>query len=580
MKLSSGFNRVPVVNVGDNIDGRYHVLAMIADGGMGTVFLAEHMLIKRRVAVKVLHHDLAGDRDMIQRFMNEASAASKLGHPNIVESTDMGFTRDHIPFIVFEYLEGALLTEEIYRVGGLSVRRALRIAKQIASALEAAHAANIVHLDLKSDNVFLVDKDGTSDHAKVLDFGIARFTEPDRATTQRDIVMGTPEFMSPEQVTSPDHVDARSDVYALGVVLYEMLAARRPFAGEDPRLLLHRIVHELPPPLRAGSAPPELERIIFEKLLAKDPADRFSSMHDVGAALDAVLRDLRTAESIPPPLPMRNEPTPLSQIANPVAVPRARWNMPLLVLAVIAAAGGAVLGYVDRHLAAQARESSTHNLESDAAELGNLVDSSERSALLRAQTLATSPVLRAAMETDAETIRDLVISEHLFTSVPDEIVQISQVVGGKPHRVVSSPVDAGALTTGRRVESNDGQLRVLESAPILRQSGAIGGDVTISRSVDLTQLRARLTTSTDGARLDGLEHPLELVPPGPDVRDETEVSLRLPATTLGLHVRVRASTQANPLRAACYAAWAATALLLVAFVVLGIRGRDRDPQLA
>jgi tRNA A-37 threonylcarbamoyl transferase component Bud32 len=578
MKLSSGFNRVAVVNVGDNIDGRYHVLAMIADGGMGTVFLAEHMLIKRRVAVKVLHRDLAGDRDMIQRFMNEASAASKLGHPNIVESTDMGFTRDHIPFIVFEYLEGALLTEEIYRVGGLSVRRALRIAKQIASALEAAHAASIVHLDLKSDNIFLVDKDGTSDHAKVLDFGISRFTETDRAITQRDVVMGTPEFMSPEQVTSPDQVDARSDIYALGVVLYEMLAARRPFAGEDPRLLLHRIVHEPPPPLRDGSVPPELERIIFEKLLAKDPADRFSSMHDVGAALDAVLRGLGTAESIPPPL--QAKPEPAAQIVEPVAVPRARWNMPLLALAFVAGAAGAVLGYVDRRLTDEARESSTHILENDAAELGNLVESSERSALLRAQTLGSSPMLRAAMETDAETIRDLVVNEHLFTSAPDEIVQISQLVGGNPIRVVSAPATADTLSTGRRLESNHGQLRVLASAPVLRQSGGIGGDVTISRSVDLAPLRTRLQAITVGARLEGLEHPLELVAPSSGVHDETDVRLTLPATTLALHARLPSSTRANPLRAACYATWAATALLLLAFFVLGMRGRHRDPHVA
>ncbi|HEY0250240.1 MAG TPA: serine/threonine-protein kinase, partial [Kofleriaceae bacterium] len=417
MKASSGFNRVPVVRVGDNIDGRYHVLAMIADGGMGTVFLAEHMLIKRRVAVKVLHRELAGDHEMIERFMNEASAASKLGHPNIVESTDMGFTRDHIPYIVFEYLEGALLTEEIYRIGGLPVRRALRIAKQIASALEAAHAANIVHLDLKSDNIFLVDKDGTTDHAKVLDFGIARFTESERAITQREVVMGTPEFMSPEQVTTPDEVDARSDIYALGVVLYEMLAARRPFAGDDPRVLLHRIVYELPPRLAAGSVPPELETILLDKLLAKNPDDRFRSMHEVGAALDTILRDLRTADSIPPPLRASPEPEPPrpAPVALPAVVVGKRWSMPLLALALLSAAGAAVLGYVGHRFSDEAHDSSAHGLENDAAELANLVDSSQRSAQLRAETLASSPVLRAAMETDAATIRDLVVNEHLFT---------------------------------------------------------------------------------------------------------------------------------------------------------------------
>ena len=148
---------------------------------MGTVFLAEHALIKRRVAIKILHPDLATDADVVERFMNEARAAGTLGHPNIVESTDMGFTHDHVPYIVFEYLEGTLLTDEIYRVGGLPVRRAVRIAEQIASALAAAHNAGIVHRDLKSDNIFLTDKDDALDHVKVLDFGISRFLEAEEA---------------------------------------------------------------------------------------------------------------------------------------------------------------------------------------------------------------------------------------------------------------------------------------------------------------------------------------------------------------------------------------------------------------
>ena len=160
--------------------------------------------------------------------MNEARAAGTLGHPNIVESTDMGFTPNHVPYIVFEYLEGTLLTDEIYRVGGLPVRRAIRIASQIASALHAAHNAGIVHRDLKSDNVFLTDKDDALDHVKVLDFGISRFLETDEA--QRNMVMGTPEFMAPEQITDPGSVDHRADIYALGVILYEMLTARRPFS--------------------------------------------------------------------------------------------------------------------------------------------------------------------------------------------------------------------------------------------------------------------------------------------------------------------------------------------------------------
>src|SRR3954447_8531265 len=132
--------RQPVFKPGEVIEGRYRIIREIGSGGMGTVYLTEHVLIKRRLAVKLLHPEYATDADVIERFMNEARAVGTLGHPNIVESTDMGFARDEVPYIVFEYLEGSLLTEEIYRSpGGLPVRRALKIAEQIASALQAAH---------------------------------------------------------------------------------------------------------------------------------------------------------------------------------------------------------------------------------------------------------------------------------------------------------------------------------------------------------------------------------------------------------------------------------------------------------
>jgi serine/threonine-protein kinase len=271
----------------DVVDGRYRIIRVLGQGGMGMVFLAEHTLIHRRVAIKILHKELATDADVVKRFMNEARAAGTLGHPNIVESTDMGYTDNRVPYIVFEYLEGTLLTDEIYRVGGLPVRRAVRIAQQIASALHAAHSARIVHRDLKSDNIFLADRDDTLDHVKVLDFGISRFLSADNEETRRNIVMGTPEFMAPEQITAPALVDLRADVYALGVILYEMLTARRPFSNdEDPRTLLHRIVHNDPPPLHRPEVPRALDDLVM-RLLAKSPDDRYRSMSDVGAVLDS-----------------------------------------------------------------------------------------------------------------------------------------------------------------------------------------------------------------------------------------------------------------------------------------------------
>jgi serine/threonine protein kinase len=279
-------SRDPVAKTGDVVD-RYRILGTLGEGGMGTVFLGEHTLIKRRVAIKILHPELATDSTVIERFMNEARAAGTLGHPNIVESTDMGFTHEHIPYIAFEYLEGTLLTDEIYRVGGLPLRRALRIARQIASALDAAHNAGIVHRDLKSDNIFLTDRDDVSDHVKVLDFGISRFQS---VGDDSGLIVGTPEFMSPEQIQTPEAVDKRADIYALGVILYEMLTARRPFKlDNDPRALLDRIVRDEPEPLARPELPHGLAELVMTRMLAKAPADRYQSMLDVEAALDSFL---------------------------------------------------------------------------------------------------------------------------------------------------------------------------------------------------------------------------------------------------------------------------------------------------
>jgi serine/threonine-protein kinase len=309
---------------GDTVEGRYRIIRRLDEGGMSSVYLAEHLLIKRRVAIKVLRPELAVDADIIERFMNEARAAGTLGHPNIVESTDMGFTRDGIPYIVFEYLEGSLLTDEIYRVKGMPVRRAVRIARQIASALSAAHTAGIVHRDLKTDNVFLTDKAEASDHVKVLDFGISRFQEADddRSGT-RSMVMGTPQFMAPEQITDPGNVDKRADVYALGVILYEMLTARRPFSNEDdPQQLMTRIIDEAPPPLMLSTVPHALSTIILEKMLAKDPADRFQTMADVASALEQFLT---LGDGTPVP---RRRTQPVAVVTGDIPMPKAARETP------------------------------------------------------------------------------------------------------------------------------------------------------------------------------------------------------------------------------------------------------------
>ena len=336
--------------VGEVIDGRYRTLRVIGQGGMGTVFLAEHTLIARRVAVKVLHPDLAADAEIVEGFMQEARIAGTLGHPNIVESTDMGFLRGELPYIVFEYLEGVVLTDEIYRVGGLSTRRAVRIARQIASALGAAHAAGLIHRDLKSDNVVLTDRDGQPDHAKVLDFGISRFHHREVRPAARERIAGTPEFMAPEQITDPDAVDARTDVFALGVVLYEMLAARRPFAADDPRALMTEILEREPAPIARPDVPHGLQELI-RRMLAKRPDDRPRSMADVDAALEAFTTRAGTGAMAVVSLPVTATPTPTAPVGtdpSPLPPPgrRARRRGAWAALAAALVLGGAAAAWM------------------------------------------------------------------------------------------------------------------------------------------------------------------------------------------------------------------------------------------
>jgi serine/threonine-protein kinase len=319
-----------------------------------------------------------------------------------------------VPFIVFEYLQGAVLTEEIYRVGGISVRRALRIAQQIASALDAAHAANIIHLDLKSDNVLLIDRADSPDHVKVLDFGISKFMEADPISTQRNLIMGTPEFMSPEQITAPEQVDARSDIYALGVVLYEMLAARRPYADDAPRILLHRIVHEIPPALDRPNVPAELERLILDRMLAKDPADRFASMKEVHDALATIAATLRSGDSIAPPASPRASESKVDRAARVIRLPPApapRWPLPLFLMALFAGAGGGALLFAEQRMTASIDDAAVDALEADAAQLTAQLEASLRATSQRAEAVAAAPMLRVAIDTDASTIADLVADQ-------------------------------------------------------------------------------------------------------------------------------------------------------------------------
>jgi tRNA A-37 threonylcarbamoyl transferase component Bud32 len=535
-------SRAPVVKPGDTVEGRYRIVKPLDEGGMGTVFLAEHVLIKRKLAIKVLRPELAEDADVVERFMNEARAAGTLGHPNIVESTDMGFTRDGIPYIVFEFLEGTLLVDEIYRLRGLPVRRALKIAHQIASALDAAHRAGIVHRDLKSENVFLTDKDERPDHVKVLDFGISRFLETESDSRPRKgNIMGTPEFMAPEQITTPDKVDRRADIYALGVIIYEMITARRPFRNDDdPQAVLHAVVHDPPPPLTKGEAPPGLSEVIIDKLLAKNPDERYQTMRELQGALEAFYNVARPAHSLTPisiPVPpsvAQAAPAPAAP-TMPIKRSKSKAGLILLAVGIIAVGAGVALKLADTGALGKADNApdpaAVAAVQADADKLGAALDGDARAARLRADTIAQTPMLRAAIETDAATIKDMAASEHLFAQPkPGEVLEVFQLKNDKTLSLLRVPEAAPALAAGSgsgdlRVDSDGQAVLVVASAPITAQSGAVAGAIVVSSTVDLTAIKRGIAEHALGATLLGRAKPLELAKPS---RPGSTVTLHVP----------------------------------------------------
>jgi serine/threonine protein kinase len=279
--------------IGSEVDGRYRVLELIGSGGMGKVYLAEHVEIGKRVALKVLHPSYSRMPDLVERFRREARAASKIGHPNIVDVTDSGTTADGSVYFVMEYLEGVELGSVIEREGALDVARALRITGQICRALAAAHREGIIHRDLKPENIFLITRDGTADVVKVLDFGIAKTTEAEAARERRltspGMAMGTPEYMSPEQAAGRA-ADARCDVYALGAIMYEMVTGIPPYSGENFMEILTKKATQ--DPLPPGAQRPELPGAVSDLVMAamaRNPADRPQTMEALEYELNKCL---------------------------------------------------------------------------------------------------------------------------------------------------------------------------------------------------------------------------------------------------------------------------------------------------
>ncbi|MEO7331975.1 MAG: serine/threonine-protein kinase [Minicystis sp.] len=277
--------------IGTTFDHRYKIQRLLGEGGMGFVYLARHKVIDKKVAVKVLRADLAKDREILDRFLQEAKAASSIGNPHIIDISDFGDLPDSSTYFVMEFLEGQSLGALIEGDTRLPVDRICHIALQVTDGLAAAHERGIVHRDLKPDNVFVITRGTDHDFVKILDFGIAKVSgNANSKLTKAGAVFGTPHYMSPEQAAGAP-IDHRTDIYALGVMLYEMVSGQLPFNADNFMGILTQHMYKAPVPIRAlvpgPECPPSLEAVVL-KCLSKKPEGRYQSMEELGADLKKV----------------------------------------------------------------------------------------------------------------------------------------------------------------------------------------------------------------------------------------------------------------------------------------------------
>ena len=290
------------IDVGSVIADTYTIEALIGRGGMGAVFLASHRRLPgKKVAIKMLHAEMAGD-EVLARFKREAEIASRLGHPNIVQVHDFNVLPDGTPYLVLEYLHGESLANRLTR-GPLGMDQAVSIIRQVGSALAAAHREGIVHRDLKPQNIFLVPTEvegRTVEIAKVLDFGISKIRGSQTVKTQDSVLLGTPQYMAPEQATGQHRiVDERTDVFAFGAIVYEMLSGKPAFSGETIPEVVFKVVYEEPAPL-ASDVPAPIANAV-RRAMAKQPEERFANVSELVEAVTGAPLATRRPTSIPPP---------------------------------------------------------------------------------------------------------------------------------------------------------------------------------------------------------------------------------------------------------------------------------------
>jgi eukaryotic-like serine/threonine-protein kinase len=308
--------------IGAVIDDRYEVLSVIGEGGMGRVYRIRHRRLGRTFALKALRPELSTDSVLTQRFVQEARAAAVVVHPNVVQINDFGTLSTGQPYFVMELLEGRTLTRILRDEGPIEPQRCVAIARQIAEALGAAHAMSVIHRDLKPDNIMLIRPAGSRMTVKVLDFGLAKVAANSRLT-RPGVVFGTPHYMSPEQA-SGEAYDHRVDVYALGIIIFEMVTGRVPFEADTYMGVLSKHLYAVPPRAREFHGPsgaiPEIEDII-SRCLAKKPADRWPSMTELARNLSSLSSQLEAAgHAVSPSLTQRVRESRHSSFVQPLSL--------------------------------------------------------------------------------------------------------------------------------------------------------------------------------------------------------------------------------------------------------------------